>query len=324
MDQNTYDPDVMLHDLSAQDYVQNYVSLVQWIAEDARDPTLGHALLRDVRMGKRRFISRVIPNVNTHKQPGNMGLPIIHSSPGLCIRPAMRWISEHIRQFFSDKPHLRHDTDDLYTKLQSVVVSDSAKLVRFDIRDYFMSGSHAQIADLAARCFPQHLQTCARALIFCILSEQVVVIHGCEQAWKVRQGAGMGLSCAGEMSDAAFYFLAEEHLAMDPEICAKYNVFFYSRFKDDALYIVDSRRELHLQFMEQLKAKAGVYGIDFESISYETVDMLDVALFKGRKWRLTGLDHSLYVIPSSQWRPLLCSSYHAPAVHLAWPVGMVK
>ncbi|CAE7846274.1 unnamed protein product, partial [Symbiodinium necroappetens] len=149
MDQNTYDPDVMLHDLSAQDYVENYASLVQWIAEDARDPTLGHALLRDVRMGNRRFISRVIANVKTHKQPGNMGLRIIHSSPGLCISPAMRWISEHIRQFFSDKPHLLRDTDDLLFKLQSVVVSESAKLVRFDIRDYFMSGSHAQIADLA-------------------------------------------------------------------------------------------------------------------------------------------------------------------------------
>ena len=325
MGQNTYDRDVMLHDLSAQDYVENYASLVQWIAEDAHDPTLGHALLRDVRMGNRRFISRVIANVKTHKQPGNMGLRIIHSSPGLCISPAMRWISEHIRQFFSDKPHLLRDTDDLLFKLLSVVVSESAKLVRFDIRDYFMSGSHAQIADLAARCFPQHLQTCARALIFFILSEQVVVIHGCDQAWKVRKGAGMGLLCAGEISDAALYFLAEEHFAMDPEICAKYNIVFYSRFKDDGLYIVDSPRELHLQFVEQFKAKAGVYGIDFESISYETADMLDVTVFKGKKWRLTGrLDHSLYVKPSSQWRPLLCSSYHAPAVHLAWPVGMVK
>ena len=305
---------------------ENYASLVQWIAEDARDPTLGHALLRDVRMGKRRSISRVIPNVNTHKQPGNMGLRIIHSSPGLCIRPAMRWNSEHIRQFFSDKPHLRHDTDDLLYKAYSqwlfpILQSCCALISATTLCQEVMLRSQIWRPDVfhnISRLVPE-LSFSVSFLNKLLLSMAVNRRgkFGKEPVWDFH----VQVKCPTWRFTSS---LRSTSLWIQKSV-RNTTSFFHSRFKDDALYIVDSRRELHLQFMEQLKAKAGVYGIDFESISYETVDMLDVALFKGRKWRLTGrLDHSPYVIPSSQWRPLLCSSYHAPAVHLAWPVGMVK
>ena len=48
--------------------------------------------------------------------------------------------------------------------------------------------------------------------------------------WHVREGSGMGLLPAGEISDATFHDLVERPFACDESIRNEFEVFVYCRF----------------------------------------------------------------------------------------------
>ena len=78
-------------------------------------------------------------------------------------------------------------------------------------------------------------------------------------------------------------------------------------------------------FQEIVKRRSRCFTVISDPCSLDSVDFLDVTLFKGPRWRRTGiLDHKVFVKPTSHWQPLSTSSAHHPMTHRAWPFAMLR
>ena len=186
---------------------------------------------------------------------------LIHSAPQHFMNPAMRWIGWNLKQFLSRQQHILRDSDHLIQLLRSVKVPSTARLVKFDIKDFSMSGHHDDISLLTSKRFPPAVQTGARDLIDSVIRNQVVTVPGVNKYWRVQVGTGMGLRCSGELSDCTFYKLAEEKFATCSEVQRAFGIIFYCRFKDDGFFIIDTPRAKLLEFWEQFKRKSAYFRI---------------------------------------------------------------
>ena len=77
--------------------------------------------------------------------------------------------------------------------------------------------------------------------------------------------------------------------------------------------------------MKELKRRAGFFVIKYESIHDEHVSMLDLYIWKGRRFNFSGLlDHRVNKKDTSIWTPLSYTSDHPPQVHRTWPASMLR
>ena len=231
-----------------QDIVPEYVYACKSVGEKLQDEELTEALLSSLQKGSRKFVTKVLTTVKSHKPVGEVSMRLIHSAPQHFMNPAMRWIGWNLKQFLSRQQHILRDSDHLIQLLRSVKVPSTARLVKFDIKDFFMSGHHDDISLLTSKCFPPAVQTGARDLIDSVIRNQVVTVPGVNKYWRVQVGTGMGLRCSGELSDCTFYKLAEEKFATCSEVQRAFGIIFYCRFKDDGFFIIDTPRAKLLEF----------------------------------------------------------------------------
>ena len=141
-----------------------------------------------------------------------------------------------------------------------------------------------------------------------------------EDYYCVCMGAGMGLAFAGDLADICFLDLVERQLLLTQSVRAQCNLVCYYRFMDDGFFTTDCSRDKLLEFSGVLKRKAGCLKINFEAISSVEMPVLDV-----ERWDCTGiLDHRLFSKTTSQWTPLLPSSFHNPSIHRSWPLPQIE
>lgn len=314
----------LVHEYTFHDLVDEYCGLVKYIGEETEDEDLANSMLSSLRRGCKSFVTKILTTVKTHKPEGQQSMRIVHAAPRHFAKPAMRWISATIQHHLKQFNHILKDTDHLLQLLRNIQVPDNALLVRFDIKEFFMSGTHKAICEAAQHVFPPSCRKSALLMVEHILKSQIVTDEWSKKYFRVKIGSGMGLVCSGELSDSAFCHLAEQDFVATPSIQQKYGIVFYGRFKDDGLIILTAPRELRNEFAALFKAKAQPFTIQFEQTSWESVTMMDVTLEKGKGWKKTGiLDYTIFKKPSNQWQPLLCSSFHHPGVHVAWPYGQL-
>jgi hypothetical protein len=84
--------------------------------------------------------------VNTHKSEGEVVPRLLHCSSDHPMLPGMRLVTSFLRERTSCLSHLFKDTDDFLHKLARSSVSQSCFIAKFDVKDFFMSGLHASIA----------------------------------------------------------------------------------------------------------------------------------------------------------------------------------
>ena len=128
----------------------------------------------------------------------------------------MRWVGLNLKQFLSSQEHILRDSDHLLECLRRVRIPSSAGLVKFDTKDFFMSGRRRDISSLASKCFPDGVQLCAKNLNDSIIRNQVITVPGVDKYWRDRVGRGMGLR-------------------------QRFRVLFFCRIKDDGFFVIDGR-----------------------------------------------------------------------------------
>eukprot|EP00959_Pyramimonas_sp_CCMP1952_P467524 9491775-Pyramimonas_sp.AAC.1 len=102
--------------------------------------------------------------------------------------------------------HILRDTHDLLKQLGHVEVGAGDVFVRFDIKDFFMSGSHQELVDESSELLDDaDDKRIYKILLLAILRNQLISAEGTDRLWKVELGTGMGLLCSGEVADAAFH-----------------------------------------------------------------------------------------------------------------------
>ena len=324
LDSHFYE-ETFVDDFKVQNIVEDFTGIVKWVEEHTQDSKLSRALLSSVRNGSRRFHSQILCTVKTHKPPGSVGLRIIHSSVRNMFVPAMRYISSLLRPHLDPLTHLVRDSDDLISQMSKVVVPPSAMMVKFDIKDFYMSGEHSTILSSVAKFFPEGMRTCLEELTALILHNQYVATAGDKTFYRVCTGAGMGLTFAGDLADTTFLDLVEQSWLLTDAVRTHYNLVCYYRFKDDGFFVINCSRKKRLEFANKLRQKAGCFKVKFEAVSNEEMAVLDVEFYKGCRWHHSGiLDHRLFSKTTSQWTPLQPSSFHNPSIHKSWPLAQIE
>jgi len=89
--------------------------------------------------------------------------------------------------------------------------------VKIDIKDYLMSGTREELREHGSRLLDVEGRLVGKRVIDLLLTYQFVKSdHLPHRVWQVCVGTGMGLKFSGELSDAAFFTMAEEWMLAEP------------------------------------------------------------------------------------------------------------
>ena len=253
-----------VHDQTFNDIASEYCGLAKYIGEQTDDDELVNSLLSSLKRGCKNFVTKVLTTVKTHKAEGEQSMRIVHAAPRHFAKPAMRWVAMLIQKHLEQYNHILKDTDHLLRLLREVQVPEDSWLLRFDIKEFYMSGTQQATSDAASTAFPSQFRDSATLMVDHILKSQIVTDGFSDKYFRVNIGSGMGLTCSGELSDGAFCNLAEKDFATNPEIQARYGILFYARFKDDGIIIATCNRQDLIDFTAKFKQKSAPFQLKFE------------------------------------------------------------
>ena len=183
----------------------------------------------------------------------------------------------------------------------------------FDIKDYFMSGTHTALTQDSSSHMDHPLRSAFRKITHAVLRNQFVrVPNAGHRLWQVMCGSGMGMSCSGELSDMTFYNNVERDFLERESVRDRFNIIYYSRFKDDGIIIFSHFDACRIDELKwELMQRSAFFKLAFGDLNFERADFLDVSVFKGNGWKLTGfLDHCIFHKPTSIYQPLAFTSAH--------------
>ena len=311
-----------------EDMAEEYGSIVFEVCKTLADDELRSALLSGFRAtnekGWARMCSRLQINIKSHKPAGKVGYRPIHSSVATPLLPAYRWIASLLRPYLDSRQHLLRDSFAAFDKLRSIRLPKNIRFYRYDLEDFFLSGSHGELTRLCAEVVDLQYRDAFIKVCGYVLANQVVTVENYEAGvWLVKTGSGMGLSCSPEIANTAFDRLVETRITR--QLRSSCSVVLYVRFMDDGLILGCGPRGTQIKFFETLRQAAnGIFRIIVESVSEQECTFLDLRVHKGQGFKKTGLlDIEIFKKPTSLARPLRPSSYHMPCVHTSWPRALM-
>ena len=309
-----------------QELLCEYITLSKEIAYKSKDAALGKALLSECsNIAVSHVFSQLNVTVKTHKKAGAVVFRPIHAAHNSPFRPAMRWLSHCLKPTLK-KDFLLKDTRQLVTLLNNHKFPKDVVFIKFDIKDFFLSGVHEEIVELSNKNVAESTRKDYISMCRWILGAQYVALDPTsESAWQVVVGSGMGLTCSPDLSNSTFLQLVEVDWAAVPSVQQQHGILLYTRYMDDGLIIAHNVPHLYQGFLDELARKGKFFVVEIESISKDFVSMLDIQMFKGPRFQHTGyLDYKVATKPTNISQPLLCSSSHSGSVHSSWPQAMLQ
>ena len=212
-------------------------------------------------------------------------------------------------------------------KLDHSQISTGAKFIKVDVKDFFLSGEHSEIVEISSQAVSLEFRDHFKQLCSMILRSQYVTIDAKSpsEAWQVCRGTGIGLSCAGDLSNTVFALLVETPFITRPQVRARFGIEVYSRFMDDILMVVrDSGRQSRFELADELRSRARFFQLELE-VRSTSVKFLDFDIFFGERFQARRLlDYRVSQKASSIAVPLRQTSAHPWSIHSSWPRGMLK
>ncbi len=109
-----------------------------------------------------------------------------------------------------------------------------------------------------------------------------------EHVWQVNRGSGMGARHSSGLADLAFYHIAEKGLDWK-----EHGIIEYLRLRDDLCAIARDDQAATWLVSEIARRAFVCWRVTFDAKSKVGIQMLDLYLYKGPHFMLTGvLDHS--------------------------------
>ncbi len=297
------------------------------------DKSMLSALLHDRLHGLKNLIAVVGCTMKSHKSPGHVVIRPLHCARVHFMKPGMRLVASTLREVLSRYQHILKDSDQLVKQLRHLRFPPSAKIIKFDIKDFFMSGRHSRLVAACTTHAPENFKGEFAELLTVILSNQFVALK-CEkqpdappiytEVRRVLSGSGMGLLCSGEVSDVAFLDMVEIPMMLHSrEANAKRGILYYGRFKDDAIMLVDSSWDERASLCAELQERVDFFQLVFEVSSFDAT-MLDVCLMRVAVGSECKFEFKTHTKVTNQWQPLSNTSMHPSHVHLSWPRAMIQ
>lgn len=263
-------------------------------------------------------------NIKTHKTPTKVR--------DICACPKWKManLAHFVHAIVSDKlrhfSHLVVDTSQFLAKLNKLEANSNDIFVKFDVADFFMSGSSSELSFSVSRLFEndgEKVRNFVQGVVFFLLENQFVSVgypDGAEsETYKLAKGSGMGLAHSGSVADAAL-LVAAEYGKLDPSIQA--GVKLFCRFRDDGILIAKSRTEA-VAFGQQYRNSAAPFKIKCEQVSATELEWLEVVI---RKDLANGVFYTIPRIKSTSFGCVMLesSSRHTFNTHISWPKAFLE
>lgn len=292
-----------------------YFRLAAWVAKTSENDRLGHLVRRSMNNEKAWYSARLMVTLKSHKCPP-LTWRNIHGSPAQACLGLSAWLTEQLKPIAASYPWLLSSTEELVKDLRRLPVPTEARMYRADVKEFFMSGSAAQLSKVIEGVLADVPQSrLCRAVLDYLLAEQFVVIDDKDtRVWRVTKGSGLGLKHSNYIADIAFAVLGDEW-ACRKTVVANFGIHYYKRFRDDLL-IISSRPERMYLFFRWLRSRVGkIFRLELTEVSRARVTMLAVDITViGREFVYTPRDRVKHV-------PLSINRAHPPSVHAGWLVG---
>ena len=269
------------------------------------------------------LVAPVTANYKTHKDQGNISIRVLHDNSSTPFLALGRWISKMVRPaLLQQGPHIVINTPGLLTMINSVSIEPNDMLVKADVKDYFMSGSHANLAEYTSRfCDADYKSSVKDACEFLLHYQFVNLDEQNAEMHQVVEGAGMGLNASGDIADCAFLCDRERSFILRKDIIKRYNIKLYARVKDDIFMILgESPHRTKIARDWNIACPGSNFVIDKWEASMEGVEIVD--LFVYRQHRASNrLSYHTHFKESSLGIPLNPSSAHNQNIIRSWPIG---
>ena len=322
---------VKLHSDDMIDLFESYKDAAIAISVDK--PQFRRALMADS-SSLGGMVAKLQMTCKTHKPQREVSCRALHAYNGCPMAPGMRWIMSCLKPGLLKLPHLIIDSNDFMYKTRNLKLPSTCRFLKFDIKDYYMTGSHADLVKLSSLLVEQTHREDFSLLTEAVLTSQYICSSSSSshssssssssgKTYKVRSGAGMGMLASGHIADASFYSLVEKTFVLLASTRRKYGLFFYCRFKDDIFTIFDAGNGLDgiREFLNEFKKRSKPFVINMDAVSRHGCQMLDLVVSVGPK---NSPVFSLFTKPTNIWHPLSPESCHHSSIHLHWPVCQYK
>jgi hypothetical protein len=214
--------------------------------------------------------------------------------------------------------HLIKNSSTIVAPLSSSKYRHNIVAVKLDIRDYFLTGTPAELKSIALRATESAMERDIVSKVLDILLMSQFITLG-DSLHSVSKGAGMGLNYAGELADLVLCLLAEPFcIGSASRTFSSASVLHFYRFKDDVLLICQDDHHWKGWVNAYFK-RARPYVIKAEAVSRQWVPFLDLGISLHNGDNTSYITVAPYTKPTSSKIVLAADSGHTSSIHLSWP-----
>ena len=218
--------------------------------------------------------------------------------------------------------HLLRDSHQLAFELQGQRLDPDDRMMRVDIKDFFMSGDAESLVVDACSIIPGgDLRAVAERVAFFLLRNQLIRSDLLpNRCWRVIKGSGMGLKHSSALCDAALFAKCERPFILNKAAAQFFGIKYYRRFKDDMFAIVSNPGKAGAWLHCVRKRCKGTFLFTCESCSRVAVTMLALKVLRGPLGTVLTEPR-----PLTLDGPILSiTSAHHSSVHRGWPSALLR
>ena len=275
-------------------------------------------------LSEHSIVCELLLTVKTHKVP--VATRCIHDSSRNGLNALSKAIHNVLNPKLASWEFLCRGSTDVSSKLKGLELTPTATFMKFDVRDFYLSGDHEFLINVAVEAMSDpNEKSFLREGLKVVLSHQFVrsSYDGSlsEVVFQVQRGSGIGMIHAGSLADTVFAKSVEAPLHGNPEF--REGILRYLRFRDDVLVIAKSPAHAR-KIKELFISLASVFcEVKVEDISLVGVSFLDFFVHRD-KVTSTCIAFCPHVKESARHIPLSSRSYHHPAIHRSWPISEAR
>lgn len=223
-----------------------------------------------------------------------------------------RFIDIHLQPYANIHPSYIKDSADFLSKLKLLNIPTDCILVTIDVTSLYTNIPNDQALTAIETTFstqPSPIHKYILKLIHYILTHNYFEFN--QETYLQKSGVAMGQRPAPSIANI---FMAQwEKKALSK---STHKPLCFYRFIDDIFMIWPHSLKLLTQFISHLNRQSPHIQLT-HSHDNQTIDFLDITIYKGRKFDLMGLlDTTLFTKPTSSLELIHPRSYHPPAMFL--------
>ena len=316
--------------LQSTQYVEEFPELIQerLLRQDYKCCCQEIAALEDVKQLKYQLMrgfsleglkASLTNLVKSHKDEGEVTFRAVHSMPSYGAEGVAAWLMQKLQVKLSSCDHILPDSNALVQRLARLSWKSTFRFTKLDVKDFYLTGSHEDIIDLASRDFEGNEANVVALTVRFLCSTQFVTSRWFPgRLWRATRGTGIGLKRSGHLTDYCFYRLVERKLFRTGKL-EEWNVVAWFRFKDDILIVSDGDVPID-DVMASMANSCWKITRDELDVNTRLVSYLDVTI--------ANPGPIVKVWPAYKETALLrrlgLESAHAPFVHRSWIRAMFR